>query len=1243
MLFDETNRSGFLLGLILSFFIILICLPPAEGGYVWEEEELGALKYDHKYPFVVLKENAILYSSKEDGGDHFDIWRMALDGSDHRQLTDNDIDEIKPTSDDNGRKIVYTGENNIFIMDFDGSDQEKIIDDVEEGFTLTDASVSADRNWVVFSSNMDNDTDKNWGDYGYFTSIPLDIWKCEIDGDNAEQLTNHNWAEYSPTFSPALDRIVFVAEESAGDEDIHIMDSDGGNWQRLVTWQNKDDTYPSFSSNGLFVIYSDGSDSDKYVAMYELDTGESYYITAETTDEHGDNVVEKIKGRYFRFYPPTDYIDELKVIYSTSSGAFYPKLSIWTSEKAKVWYTVKIGPIERESGSYSSEPIEGASVSFTYEEVDYENLTDENGWASFTLPVGKLSYIIINATLGDEWITWNSNYNPPDFSSDLVEIGPIVLHTEKTEYWGDSVQGVLVSFTYKGATYENTTDEEGNAHFRLVMNGERVDWLPSGTSISATWAGETQTWEDGDDEAEFHRYMIGIGPIMLKTDSSGYSGETVQGASVTFSFEGDDYENLTDEDGYAYFGPFKIGELPAETVINVTYKGDWISWEQGDHSIPNFASYTVSIGPIMRLRDEYDYSGTAVKGAVVSFVYKGKTYENTTDDEGNAYFTLDLKKLPKGIEFKAKKGKDTISWEQDDPIPRFQYETTASDWFLKYIGVFIVGGIFLVAIIAGIIQKLAAKKRRGPGAQDKGQQYRQAMSERAFDTGKSSAAKGNDLFNRKMFPQALGQYQTARSKLETALIWAKKENDQGLRGVIEDMLSSIRNSTVSCEMAMDKRKVEEGYRDAEKRFDDALKSIQNDKLFEGRRSLMELSRKLEHLVTIAKSRNFVQAIKNITAFLVKVRENINVADIKMSQGIDTVSFGDAPEIGSAGVMALDVAISGTTKYEGGYVVESLNIKNNTLFDVSSAELKISLDINILHLSHTYPPLPVSEKEVSVGIIAKGAEKKIDLYFDPLVSTSTHLNISLIYADSQGKYKSTAMGRKKIDIRSPDFVRDDNINIATLREIMVSRAGYQDSKVYGIDPKVPLKEVLTLAKEGISDANISKVRDTTSHDLESSWFYATAGSGDSIVIRASVISSRRVLEIFAACTRKEHLTTVLADISQKVLVKLNDRWRQLQPVTQVNVEIKDSIIQRSNLDFGGPGGKGAEINISDSVVTRSAMGSASEGNISVYRNLLIIALQDGFINENEERMLADSRSNLGINMDQHYSLLSALNR
>jgi len=221
----------------LIFSLFLAHVPSGNAGHVWEKNELGALKYDHKYPFVALEKEVILYSSKEDGGDHFDIWRMDLDGTDHRQLTDNDVDEFQPSSDENGERIVFSTSDAIYVMDFDGTDQEILIESV---FTLKDASISFDGDWVVFSSNMDNDTDKNWGDYGYLDSIPLDIWKCEIDGDNADQLTDHNWDEGLPAFSPDGKKVVFVAEESSGDEDIHLTDHDGSDWERLITWQNAD-------------------------------------------------------------------------------------------------------------------------------------------------------------------------------------------------------------------------------------------------------------------------------------------------------------------------------------------------------------------------------------------------------------------------------------------------------------------------------------------------------------------------------------------------------------------------------------------------------------------------------------------------------------------------------------------------------------------------------------------------------------------------------------------------------------------------------------------------------------------------------------------------------------------------------------------------------------------------------------------------------------------------------------------
>ena len=335
---DSCSRVPIFVALLLLTLCFLSVA--ADAGEVWREEEIGGLKYDHTYPFVVAKKSSILYCSKEDGGSHYDIWRMNPDGTGHVQLTDNDFDEYMPTSDENGARIVYTGEaegiRTAYVMNFNGGSHERLIDTT---FSVKDASISADGARVVFSSKMDNDTTKNWGDYGYTASIPYDIWKCDIDGSSQEQLTDHNWHETNPVFSPDGNRIVFVVEENDDDYDIHIMNEDGTGWDRqFINGNDVDETYPSFSPDGRYLLYNYRSSSTTYNAharVYDLDTGDRSYLTADTVDEYGDEVNERIEGRYIRFCPPFEGMDNVKVIYS-SKGDYGEYLRIRTSVKDKI-------------------------------------------------------------------------------------------------------------------------------------------------------------------------------------------------------------------------------------------------------------------------------------------------------------------------------------------------------------------------------------------------------------------------------------------------------------------------------------------------------------------------------------------------------------------------------------------------------------------------------------------------------------------------------------------------------------------------------------------------------------------------------------------------------------------------------------------------------------------------------------------------------------------------------------------
>ena len=69
----------------------------------------------------------IVYSSKEDGGDYYDIWMMDANGNNPVQITDNSYNEEYPSFNSNGSWIVYHQDSwgrtdlDINIIDFNGT------------------------------------------------------------------------------------------------------------------------------------------------------------------------------------------------------------------------------------------------------------------------------------------------------------------------------------------------------------------------------------------------------------------------------------------------------------------------------------------------------------------------------------------------------------------------------------------------------------------------------------------------------------------------------------------------------------------------------------------------------------------------------------------------------------------------------------------------------------------------------------------------------------------------------------------------------------------------------------------------------------------------------------------------------------------------------------------------------------------------------------------------------------------
>ena len=60
-----------------------------------------------------------------------------------------------------------------------------------------------------------------------------DIYVMDADGGNQRNLSNNDFDEWGPSWSPDGKRIVFASIRGGGNMDIYVMDADGGNQRNL--------------------------------------------------------------------------------------------------------------------------------------------------------------------------------------------------------------------------------------------------------------------------------------------------------------------------------------------------------------------------------------------------------------------------------------------------------------------------------------------------------------------------------------------------------------------------------------------------------------------------------------------------------------------------------------------------------------------------------------------------------------------------------------------------------------------------------------------------------------------------------------------------------------------------------------------------------------------------------------------------------------------------------------------------
>lgn len=194
--------------------------------------------------------NSQLYFYSKRGG-NAEIYSLDIVSKNVNRLTNHLANDVLPVSAPNGEFILFMSDRdslsrNIYIMNKDGSDVRSLTKNqsYEES-----PDWSPDGQKIIFTRQLRDSIDNSHAANG-------EIHIMDSDGSNVQRLTNKPGYDSGAKFSPDGNKITFYGFDN-DQWDLFIMDSDGSNLFNLTN--DSIECYsPDWSSDGKWLVYTAG-------------------------------------------------------------------------------------------------------------------------------------------------------------------------------------------------------------------------------------------------------------------------------------------------------------------------------------------------------------------------------------------------------------------------------------------------------------------------------------------------------------------------------------------------------------------------------------------------------------------------------------------------------------------------------------------------------------------------------------------------------------------------------------------------------------------------------------------------------------------------------------------------------------------------------------------------------------------------------------------------------------------------